>query len=63
MGGRACIRGMRMTVGMIVGQLGGGVSFEELLHAYPYLERGNILAALTYVAWLAREREVDVSAA
>ena len=63
MGGKACIRGMRVTVGMIVGQLGAGVSIDDLLQAYPYLEREDVLAALTYAAWLAREREIDLSVA
>jgi uncharacterized protein (DUF433 family) len=50
MGGKACIRGMRVTVGMIVGQIGSGRSIEELLAEYPYLEREDILQALRYVA-------------
>lgn len=58
MGGRACIRGMRVTVGMIVGQIGAGRSIEELLVDYPYLEREDILQALRYAAWRAEEREV-----
>jgi uncharacterized protein (DUF433 family) len=48
MGGKACIRGMRVTVGMIVGQIGSGRSIEELLAEYPYLEREDILQALRY---------------
>jgi len=46
MGGKACIRGMRVTVGMIVGQIGSGTSVDELLDAYPYLEREDVLQAL-----------------
>ncbi len=46
MGGRPCIRGMRVTVAMIVGQIGAGVSIDELLADYPYLEREDILQAL-----------------
>jgi uncharacterized protein (DUF433 family) len=61
MGGRACIRGMRVTVGMIVGQVGAGRSLEELLLDYPYLEREDILQALRYAAWLAEEREVALA--
>ena len=57
MGGKACIRGMRVTVGMIVGQIGAGRSIEDLLNDYPYLEREDILQALRYAAWLADERE------
>ena len=48
MGGKACIRGMRVTVSMIVGQIGAGHSIEELLASYPYLEREDILQALRY---------------
>lgn len=48
MGGKACIRGMRVTVGMVVGQIGAGHSIEELLADYPYLEREDILQALRY---------------
>ena len=58
MGGKACIRGMRVTVGMIVGQIGSGTSVDELLAAYPYLEREDILQALRYAAYLAQGREV-----
>ena len=50
MGGKACIRGMRVTVGMIVGQIGAGHAIEELLADYPYLEREDILQALRYAA-------------
>ena len=52
MGGKPCIRGMRVTVGMLVGQIGAGVSVEELLLDYPYLEREDIMQALRYVAVL-----------
>ena len=62
MGGKACIRGMRVTVGMIVGQIGTGHTIEELLDDYPYLEREDILQALRYAAWLAEDREIPVSA-
>jgi uncharacterized protein (DUF433 family) len=48
MGGKACIRGIRVTVGMIVGQIGAGRSVDELLAEYPYLEREDILQALRY---------------
>jgi uncharacterized protein (DUF433 family) len=58
MGGKACIRGMRVTVGMIVNQIGAGRSFEELIADYPYLEREDIMQALRYAAWRAEEREV-----
>ena len=58
MGGKACIRGMRVTVGMVVGQIGAGRSVEELLAEYPYLERDDIMQALRYAAWRTEEREV-----
>lgn len=58
MGGKPCIRGLRVTVGMIVGQIGAGHTIEELLAEYPYLEREDILQALRYAAWLAEDREV-----
>jgi uncharacterized protein (DUF433 family) len=55
MGGRACIRGMRITVSVIVGQIAHGASFDEILEGYPDLEREDIQQALEYAAWLARE--------
>jgi uncharacterized protein (DUF433 family) len=58
MGGKACIRGTRVTVGMIVGQIGTGSSVDDLVAEYPYLEREDILQALRYAAWRAEEREV-----
>ena len=58
MGGKACVRGMRVTVGMILGNLSAGVSVERLLELYPYLEREDVLEALRYGAWLASEREI-----
>lgn len=62
MGGRACIRGMRVTVSMILGLLSAGRSTEEVLAAYPYLTREDILAALAYAAWRTDETEVPLSA-
>jgi uncharacterized protein (DUF433 family) len=61
MGGKPCVRGMRVTVGMIVGQIGAGVSVEELLNDYPYLEREDIMQALQYAAALAQWREVTLA--
>ena len=58
MGRKACIRGMRVTVGMIVGQIGSGQSIDALLADYPYLEREDVLQALRYAAWRADEREI-----
>jgi uncharacterized protein (DUF433 family) len=63
MGGKACIRGMRVTVGMIVGQIGAGRGIDEILTDYPYLEREDIMQALRYAAWRAEEREVDLAGA
>jgi uncharacterized protein (DUF433 family) len=53
---------MRVTVGMIVGQIGAGRTIEELLEDYPYLEREDILQALRYAAYLAQGREVALAA-
>jgi uncharacterized protein (DUF433 family) len=58
MGGKACVRGMRVTVGMIVAQIGAGHSIEGILADYPYLEREDIMQALRYAAWRAEEREI-----
>lgn len=63
MGGKACIRGKRVTVGMIVGQIGIGRSVDELVADYPYLERDDVLQALKYAAWLAEGREIALSEA
>ncbi len=63
MGGKPCIRGMRVTVGMIVGQIGAGHSVDELLADYPYLEREDIFQALRYAAWRAEEREIMLTKA
>ena len=61
MGGKPCIRGMRVTVGMVVGQIGAGRAIEDILADYPYLEREDILQALRYAAWLAEERQIDIA--
>jgi uncharacterized protein (DUF433 family) len=58
MGGKPCIRGMRVTVGMIVGQIGAGQAVEDLLRDYPYLEAEDVTQALRYAAWRSQEREV-----
>lgn len=63
MGGKACIRGMRVTVGMILSELGAGTSIEQLLHDFPYLEREDILQAMQYAAYRVQEREVVLPAA
>jgi len=59
MGGKACVRGMRVTVGMI----GAGLSIDSLLSDYPYLEREDVLQALRYAAWLAEGQEFELTAA
>jgi uncharacterized protein (DUF433 family) len=61
MGGKPCIRGLRVTVGMIVGQIGAGRTVDELLVDYPYLERDDVLEALRYAAWRAQEREIELA--
>jgi uncharacterized protein (DUF433 family) len=63
MGGKACIRGMRVTVGMIVGQIAEGATPEQLLAEFPYIEREDITQALRYASWLASEREVYLASA
>jgi uncharacterized protein (DUF433 family) len=60
MGGKPCIRGIRITVGTILGLLASGHSEEEILKAYPYLEKDDIRAALTYATWRVEEIEVLV---
>ena len=62
MGGRACIRGLRVTVGTVVGLLAAGRSHAEILDAYPYLEREDIDQALAYAAWRLEEREAPLPA-
>lgn len=61
MGGKPCIRGLRVTVGMIVGLLAEGKTHREILDAYPYLEPADIDEALSYAAWRVEEREVPLS--
>lgn len=55
MNGRACIRGMRITVSLIVNLVANGMSQEEILKSYPYLEPDDIRQAVQYAAWLAEE--------
>jgi uncharacterized protein (DUF433 family) len=57
MGGKPCIRGLRVTVGTILGLLASGKSRERILEAYPYLEPEDLDAALAYAAWRLEERE------
>ena len=60
MGGKPCIRGIRVTVGMVVGLIAAGRTEDEILRAYPYLEPGDIQAALAYAAWRSEERELPL---
>lgn len=60
MGGKPCIRGMRVTVGTIVGLIASGHSRETLLQLYPYLEDEDITEALSYAAWRAEEVELPL---
>ena len=59
LGGRACIRGMRIPVSVLVGQIAHGASFDEILADYPDLEREDIQQAIEYAAWLAQEQVVE----
>ena len=61
MGGKIGIRGMRVTVGTVVGLLAAGRSHDEILDAYPYLEQEDISQSLAYAAWRLEEREVPLS--
>ena len=60
MGGKPCIRGMRVTVGAIVGLVASGYSRAKILEAYPYLEKEDIAEALAYAAWRAQEAELPL---
>ena len=60
MGGKPCIRGMRVTVGTIVGLMAAGKAIEEVLAAYPYIEREDVLQALTYAAWRSEEKDLPL---
>jgi uncharacterized protein (DUF433 family) len=55
MGGKACIRGMRVTVSLIVNLVADGMAIEEIIEAYPYLELDDIRQALRFAAWLTEE--------
>ncbi len=63
MGGKPCIRGLRVTVGTVVGLVAAGRSNEEILHLYPYLETADIREALAYAAWRVEEIEVPLTVA
>ena len=61
MGGKPCLRGMRVTVGTIIGLLAAGKSHQEILADFPYLEPDDIRAALAYAAWRTEEHEVPLT--
>lgn len=61
MGGKPCIRGMRVTVGTVVGLMASGYSHGQILAAYPYLEEADLRQALAYAAWLAEGIEVPLA--
>jgi len=63
MGGRACIRNMRVTVSLIVNLIASEMTFAEILEAYPYLQKEDLHEALQYVAWLAEESVHPLEAA
>ena len=61
MGGKPCIRGKRVTVGTIVGLIAAGETIDDILAAYPYLEREDIMEALSYAAWRSEERDLPLA--
>ena len=63
MGGKPCLRGLRVTVGAVVGLVASGTPWQEILAAYPYLEEEDIRQALAYAAWRVEELEIPLPAA
>jgi uncharacterized protein (DUF433 family) len=63
MGGKACIKDTRVTVGMIVSHIADGVGVDEMLKSFPYITREDIAEALRYAAWLSESREIDFECA
>ncbi len=61
MGGKPCLRGLRVTVGTVLGLLASGKTSDEILKLYPYLEADDIRAALEYAAWRTQETELPLS--
>jgi uncharacterized protein (DUF433 family) len=61
MGGKPCIRGLRVTVGMIVGLFAAGRTEDEILKAYPYLQKEDLREALAYAAWRSEEVEIPLA--
>lgn len=63
MGGRACIRGMRVTVSLLLNLAANGMSVEEIVRAYPYVEPEDVAQALQYAAWLAEDAVIPAESA
>ncbi|HUO44264.1 MAG TPA: DUF433 domain-containing protein [Burkholderiales bacterium] len=63
MGGKPCLRGLRVTVGTLVGLVAGGKTTQQILALYPYLEADDITQALRYAAWRAEEIELPLATA
>ncbi len=63
MGGKPCLRGLRVTVGTIIGLVASGAAFTEILKLYPYLEEADIRAALSYGAWRTEEHDLPLQVA
>ena len=63
MGGKPCIRGLRMTVGTVIGLLASGLTTEDIIQMYPYLQMEDLLEALSYAAWRSEEIEVPLATA
>ena len=61
MGGKPCIRGTRVTVGVVVGLVAAGKSFDDILQVYPYLHEDDIRQALSYAAWRVEETDIPLS--
>ena len=60
MGGKACVKGTRVTVGMLLAQLGLGKSINEILLDYPYITRDDIMEAILYASWAVEAREIVI---
>ncbi|WP_375460518.1 DUF433 domain-containing protein [uncultured Enterovirga sp.] len=60
MGGKPSIRGMRVTVGMILDEIGAGTTVDQLLADFPYIQRDDVSDAIRFGAWLARFRDIDL---
>ena len=63
MGGKPCIRGLRVTVGMLVGLVSVGYTTETIIQAYPYLEADDVREALAFAAWRVEEIELPITRA